>query len=68
MPAYTVSLFDNPPSLADIDHILQAPANQGITVSFPIIPSIVGKMRLRVTARAAGAADAVQRDLLVEVI
>ena len=53
--------------MADIDHTLQAPANQGTTVSFPIIPSIVGKMRLRVTARAAGAADAVQKDLLVEV-
>ena len=37
-------------------------------IPIPIIPSIVGQMRLRVTARAAGAADAVQRDLLVEVI
>ena len=47
--------------------IYQALANQGTTVSFPIIPTIIGSMRLRVTATTTGAADAVQRDLLVEV-
>ena len=45
----------------------QAPANKGTTVSFPIIPSVIGQMRVRVTARTSGAADAVQRNLLVEV-
>ena len=45
----------------------QARADQGTTVSFPIVPTTIGKMRLRVTATTAGAADAVQRDLLVEV-
>ena len=47
--------------------LIQAPANKGTTVSFPIIPSVIGQMRVRVTARTSGAADAVQRNLLVEV-
>ena len=47
--------------------LIQAPAKKGTTVSFPIIPSVIGQMRVRVTARTSGAADAVQRNLLVEV-
>lgn len=47
--------------------MLQARADQGTTVSFPIIPTTIGQMRVKVTALTSGAADAVQRDLLVEV-
>ncbi|XP_067949274.1 CD109 antigen-like [Watersipora subatra] len=43
-----------------------AKANSGTTISFPIVPVTIGSMKVRVTATTPGAADAVQRDLLVE--
>ena len=45
----------------------QAAAGKGTTVSFPIVPTAIGHMKVRVTARAPVAADAVERQLLVEV-
>ncbi|XP_067949557.1 CD109 antigen-like [Watersipora subatra] len=43
-----------------------AVANRGTTISFPIVPVTIGSMKVKVTATTPGAADAVQRVLLVE--
>lgn len=49
-------------------YFLKAFAGKGTTVPFPIVPTTIGTMMVKATAVAgAAAADAVQRDLLVEV-
>ena len=48
--------------------ILQVAKGAAKAVSFPIVPSALGKIDLTVKAQSALASDAIKRQLLVEVI
>jgi hypothetical protein len=47
--------------------MLSIPAGEGTAIAFPIIPKALGNIPLQVTVQSYAAADAVKRNLLVEV-
>lgn len=51
----------------DIREVITVPAGQGKAIAFPIIPKTLGNVPLEVRAQSYAAADAVKRNLLVEV-
>ena len=51
----------------DVISVITVPANSGATVSFPIIPIKLGNIPVEISAQSTTSADAVRRNLLVEV-
>jgi CD109 antigen len=51
----------------DMKEVVTVPAGQGKAIAFPIIPKTLGNIPLVVQAQSYVAADAVKRNLLVEV-
>ena len=55
---------------SDVDQAIEVSvgAGQGRAVSFPVVPQTLGQVPIEVRAQSASNADAVRRNLLVEVI
>lgn len=51
----------------DVKEVVTIPAGQGKAIAFPVIPTSLGNIPLVVQAQSYTAADAVRRNLLVEV-
>lgn len=51
----------------DVVSVISVSANSGATVSFPIIPTKLGNIPVEISAQSTTSADAVRRNLLVEV-
>jgi hypothetical protein len=51
----------------DVISVISVPANSGASVSFPIIPIKLGNIPVEIRAQSTTSADAVRRNLLVEV-
>ena len=53
--------------LVDVKAVVMVPAGEGKAVSFPVIPRALGNIPITVQAQTVSVADAVKRNLLVEV-
>jgi hypothetical protein len=53
--------------MEDVKEVVTIPAGQGKAIAFPVTPTTLGNIPLVVQAQSYAAADAVRRNLLVEV-